>query len=38
MIPFTICAGTVGPETHITVASSIEGVPASKLMSQIIRP
>ena len=38
MIPFTICAGTVGPETHLTVASSIEGIPASKLMSQIIRP
>jgi len=38
MIPFTICAGTIGTETHITVASSIEGVPASKLMNQIIRP
>ena len=38
VIPFTICAGTVGPETHLTVASSIEGVPASKLMNQIIRP
>jgi hypothetical protein len=38
IIPFTICAATIGPETHLTVASSIEGVPASKLMNQIIRP
>jgi nucleoside-diphosphate-sugar epimerase len=37
MIPFTISAGTLGPETHITVASSIEAVPASKLMNQILR-
>lgn len=37
MIPFTICAATVGPETHITVASSIEDIPASKLMNQILR-
>jgi hypothetical protein len=38
VIPFTICAGTLGPETHLTVASSIESVPASKLMNQIVRP
>ena len=36
MIPFTICAGTIGTETHLTVASSIESIPASKLMNQII--
>ena len=36
-IPFSICAGTTGSETHITIASSVEASPASKLLSQILR-
>jgi len=36
-IPFSICAGTTGSETHITIVSSVEACPASKLLSQILR-
>ena len=36
-IPFTICAGTVGSETHLTVASTVDLMPASKIMAEILR-
>lgn len=36
-IPFSICAGTVGSETHLTVASTLDTVPASKIIAEILR-
>ena len=36
-IPFTICAGTIGSETHLTIASKLESVPAKKIMNEILR-
>ena len=36
-IPFTLSVGTAGSETHLTVGSNLESVPAAKIMSEILR-
>jgi hypothetical protein len=36
-IPFALTVGTLGSETHLTVASTVESVPAAKIVAEILR-